>query len=75
MTILIDRFDDKNIQAALFFCNDTDELSITLKRIDDDKLLWRLSFELIANLFFKERLWAHTAYEADVFSKALQDMK
>lgn len=59
MTILIDRFDDKNIQAALFFCNDTDELSITLKRIDDDKLLWRLSFELIANLFFKERLW-HT---------------
>jgi len=39
MTILIDHFDDKNIQAALFFCDDTDESSITLKKIDDDKLL------------------------------------
>lgn len=75
VTILINRFDDKNIQAALFFCDDTDESSITLKEIDSDKLLWRLSFELIANLFFKEKLWTHTAHETNVFNKTLQDMK
>lgn len=71
MTILIDCFDDKNIQTTLFFCNDIDESSITLKKINDNKLLWRLSFKLIANLFFKERLWIHTAHETDVFSKTL----